>query len=127
MQVIKNKNIFMIIVLILIPILSSCSKPLSESIIGHWVKYEQNGKKVEGKGFFEFFSDSTVIMNPSDNPKENFQGKYTLSEDGRIKIDILINNEQLIIVGSASLTDEDNLHLKLENVGETKWKKILAQ
>jgi len=106
---------------------SGCSAPLSEKINVRWQKYEQNGKSIDPIGWLEFFPDNTVVLNITNSSelKNNIKGVYSLSNENRIKIKIDdFNIQEISIIGQASLADNGDLVLNLDEGVLTRWKKI---
>lgn len=109
---------------------AGCSKPLTQTVIGRWIETEIDGKPAEPDHWMEFFSDGTFAMKPDPSSAlakmDSLQGTYTLSEEGRLKINLKIFFIDTLKVGQVSRTDDGDLLIDWQEDNQyihTRWKR----
>ncbi len=98
--------------------LSACSSDYSSMLLGKWHD--------SGQGIFEFLNDHRIVVfsiNPKDQTlTEDFYGKWDMSGDGRIKMEL--NPSGARIVNTAYFQDNDHIIMEMKDQKYllTRWK-----
>ena len=109
----------------------SCTIPLSEKINGRWQKYEQEGQTVESGGWFEFSPDHSAIVSfsGSENPEDIVLGTYRFLNEDHIVLDMDVSRDNwgeknLSLTGKVSFAENGDLVLEMEDAPVTRWKRV---